>query len=123
MLALFVLLFACVPLLIFVLRGKNSARSEIYSFQLPDSPRFLTEELALQTAYESLKLAGFDTNTWKPMPDNRTKSPAGIPDMFMTRNVDNPNDAKFLFTNVSRRRIISVELTNQTILARIIRPK
>jgi hypothetical protein len=123
MLALFVLLFACVPLLVFILRGKTSVRSQIYSFPLSESSRFLTEELALQTAYQSLKLAGFDTNAWKPMPDNRSKSPAGVPDMFIVRNLGNPNRANFMFTNLSGRRIISVELTNETILARIIRPK
>ena len=70
-----------------------------------------------------MKLGGFETNNWKPLTDGRSKSPDGTPDRFMVRNVSDPNRAKIMFTNVMGRRIITLELTNNVILARITQPK
>lgn len=81
------------------------------SFEIKDSPMFLTETLALEKARQTLELDGLSSSIWQPRPDGRTKSPDGRLDEFMARNANSPNRATILFTNgTGAGRFVSVEL-------------
>jgi hypothetical protein len=62
--------------------------SYVYSYQLPVAPRFLSEDLALTRAKESLGTVIDDASNWKPVALSRTASlsPDGIRDTYLMRD-------------------------------------
>ena len=83
-------------------------------FALTHSALFLTEELALTKALESLTLDGLQVSGWHPQREGRTSAPDGRKDQFGTRNTINSNRLVFAFTNGSgSMRLVSVALTGR----------
>ena len=84
----------------------------VHVFELAETPAFLTEPMALTKAYATLKLDGVDASRYEPYPYNRTKSPDGAIDQYLTRNALNSNRGVIMFTNGpdSPVRFVHVEL-------------
>lgn len=57
-----------------------------FSFRVSPAPPFLSEELALGTAWKVLSREGFDTNQWQLVRSGRPgKDPEGRPDSYFQR--------------------------------------
>jgi hypothetical protein len=114
---LLLMLVAAVPYLVH--RSVRSRIGQPHTFTLPESPRFLTEELALAKARDTLNRDGYDVAVWQPMRDGRTTAPDGRTDEFMARNTINPNDGAILFTNITASpRFVSVRLNGSQVVCR-----
>src|SRR5262245_45511050 len=61
----------------------------VHSYTLPAPPRFLTDQLALQKAQQSLASEGYNTDYWKPLEDSRSTDPDGNHDKYLARNPTN----------------------------------
>jgi len=74
-----------------------------FTYQLPGAPTFLTEQLALDKAKESLAQVVRDPNAWTPVPiaDRKVRTaPDGTPDVHLIRfTPTNPNAGTILFTS------------------------
>jgi len=113
--ALFILGVAAVPYLIH--RSLQSRVGPEHVFELSNRPAFLTEELALAKARETLTRDGFDPTIWQPQRDSRTTDPNGRTDEFAARNTINSNRVVFAFTNGSiSTRFVSVELAGSRVI-------
>lgn len=86
-------------------------------YEISNQPSFLTEELAMNEARETLKLDGLDNKVWQPVPDGRTASPDGRKDDFLARNANTPNRGVIMFTNLNvHARFVSVELSGSRLV-------
>jgi hypothetical protein len=88
-----------------------------FSYQLPGSPPFLSEPLALSKAVESLSQVVRDPTDWMPLQIQDRKmrmAPDGTPDLYLIRfTPTNPNGGIILFTNAQNaygNRTVMVEL-------------
>ncbi len=100
---------ASVPYL--VDRSVQSRIGPPHSFELSESPRFLTEDVALARARETLSRDGYDVTVWHPLRDGRTTAPDGRTDDFMARNSITSNRGVITFTNSTESpRLVSVTL-------------
>jgi hypothetical protein len=88
------------------------------TFELSAETRFLTEELAIEKARETLRLDGLNILEWQVHPDGRTKAPDGRVDQFLGRNSINSNSGTFMFTSGTNGlvRFVSVELNGKTVV-------
>lgn len=106
---------AAVPYLV-----HHSVQSRIgakYVFQLSERPAFLTEELALAKARETLMRDGLDASVWQPQRDGRTTAPDGRTDEFAARNTIDSNRVVFAFTSsATQTRFVSVELAGNQVI-------
>jgi hypothetical protein len=102
----------------FLDRSLKARSGPVRCFELSESPPFLTEELALEKARETLRRDGLDTAHWMPRPDGRTKAPDGRTDQFMGRNSINGNRGVFLFSGGANglERFVSVELHSNLVV-------
>lgn len=69
---------------------------------LPGTPTFLTENLALAKAEESLAQVVGDPSAWQPelMRDSKIRTaPDGTPDVYLIRMPNDPNSGVLMFTN------------------------
>jgi hypothetical protein len=94
-------------------------------YELSEQPKFLTEELAIAKARETLTLEGQvvgpDQYDLHPVPDGHTKAPDGRIDQFLSRNAIGPNEfspnrGSIMFTNPSATRYVSVELDGRILV-------
>ncbi len=88
-----------------------------FSYQLPGSPPFLSEQLALSKAEESLSQVVRDPTDWMPLQFQDRKirtAPDGTRDLCLIRfTPTNPNGGIILFTNSQHayeNRTVMVEL-------------
>jgi len=105
---------AAVPFLI-----QRSVQSRIrpqHVFQLSERPAFLTEELALAKARETLARDGLDASVWQLQRDGRTIAPDGRMDEFGARNTIDSNRVVFAFTRAAQTRFVSVELAGSQVI-------
>ena len=88
------------------------------TFEVSEETRFLTEEVALDKARETLRLDGLNDTECQAHPDGRTKAPDGRVDEFMGRNSINSNAGTFMFTCGANGpvRFVSVELTGRRVV-------
>ena len=106
---------AAVPHLIH--RSVQSRVGPQHVFQLSEQPAFLTEELALAKARETLARDGLNASVWQPQRDGRTTAPDGRTDEFAARNTIDSNRVVFVFTSSSARtRFVSVELDRSRVV-------
>jgi hypothetical protein len=106
---------AAVPCLIH--RWVQSRVGPQHVFQLSEQPAFLTEELALAKARETLARDGLNASVWQPQRDGRTTAPDGRTDEFAARNTIDSNRVVFVFTSSSARtRFVSVELDRSRVV-------
>lgn len=96
-----------------------------HRFELNPAPPFLTEELALEKARETLRLDGFDPKEWVPDDDNRTAAPDGRADERFVRNTLNPNQGYIQFSRSEPWgvRIVYLELRESTLVTHVWLPK
>jgi len=86
-------------------------------FELREPPKFLTEELALAYANESLKQEGLNPADWRPVPDGRTHAPDGRVDAYLARTRGTPNRGVLLFTRGGLSpKFVAVELKGSRVL-------
>ena len=107
-------------------KGGGSARPGVgqqHVVALPDSPKFLTEEVALSAARVTLDLDRVWRTNWHPVPDDRTAAPDGRRDEFLARNTVNPNRGVIAFTNGAITRFVSVELQSNLLFLQSSRSK
>lgn len=106
---------ASVPYLIH--RSVQSRIGPQHVFQLSEQPAFLTEELALAKARETLTRDGLDASVWQPQRDGRTIAPDGRADEFAARNTIDSNRVVFAFTSsAAQTRFVSVELAGSQVI-------
>lgn len=60
---------------------------------------FLTEDDALAIANSAMEAAGYPTDQWLVVPDDRTQAPDGRPDGYFVRNSIDPHRGTFMFRN------------------------
>ena len=98
----------------------HTARAHIgsmHTFELSERPKFLTEELVITKARETLKADGLDTADWHPMPYGQTTAPDGRTDEFFSRNTNTINSGSIVFTNSSATmRIVRVQLEGSRVV-------
>jgi hypothetical protein len=98
----------------------HSVQSRIgpqHIFELSESPSFLTEEMALTKARDTLTRDGIDLAIWQLQRDGRTSAPDGRLDEFAARNTINSNRVVFAFTNGSAStHFVSVELAGSRVI-------
>lgn len=108
-------LVVAVPFL--VQRSVQSRIGPPHTFAIYEPPRFLTEELALAKAKDTLSADGYDVAAWQPMRDRRTTAPDGRTDEFMARNGTTPNRGVIMFTSTTASvRLVSVELDGSRVV-------
>jgi hypothetical protein len=90
---------------------------------VPDSPKFLTEEMALSAARVALDLDRLWRTNWHPVPDDRTAAPDGRRDEYLARNTINSNRGVITFANGASTRFVSVELQGNRLLLQSSRSK
>jgi hypothetical protein len=101
-------------------RHVQSRISPEHVFELLESPTFLTEEMALVKARDTLAREGINPAIWQLQPDGRTSAPDGRIDEFPARNTINSNRMVFAFTNgVASTRFVSVELAGSRVICQI----
>jgi len=106
---------AAVPYIVH--RAVQSRIGPQHVFELSESPSFLTEEMALAKARDTLTREGTDLAIWQPQRDGRTSAPDGRLDEFAARNTINSNQVVFAFTNGSAStRFVSVELAGGRVI-------
>ncbi|HEX3150637.1 MAG TPA: hypothetical protein VHR66_21345 [Gemmataceae bacterium] len=88
-----------------------------HKFVLAEPPLFLTDELAVAKARESLALDGLDPNVWHLYPSERTTAPNGRADQFLARNASNPNQGtvRFMREGKGTDRFVGVELAGNRV--------
>ena len=95
----------CAIALILAVNGteRNISTSQSFNYQLPGVPPFLSEQLALDKATESLSKVALDWLAWQPIqnrPKSSTFAPDGRPDVFLQRfNRTNANQGLLQFEN------------------------
>ena len=96
-------------------------------FPLTTAPAFLTEDVAMASAWNAMKIEGYDVATWRPVVEDRTMAPDGSRDKFLLRNEGNPNGGIILFRQESsgqaKERLVRVELRQSRVACEIGRPK
>jgi hypothetical protein len=97
-------------------RAVQSRIGPQHVYELAEQPKFLTEELAIAKARETLTRDGLDIAAWQPVPDDRTKAPDGRTDEFLSRNTITPNHGSIMFTNGTGTRFVSVELDGRRLV-------
>jgi len=98
-------------------RSVHSRIGPEHTFDLSERPAFLTEELALAKARETMTKDGFDLATWQLQRDRRTSAADGRTDEFAARNTINSNRVVFAFTNGSAStRFVSVQLAGSRVI-------
>jgi len=90
--------------------------SEQHVVAVPDSPKFLTEEMALSAARVTLDLDRLWSTNWHPVPDNRTAAPDGRRDELLASNTINSNRGFIAFTNDANSRFVLVEVQGNRLL-------
>jgi len=76
----------------------QSRNGPLHTYELNDPPDFLTDDLALSKAREAMEQDGYGGPLWRPIEDDCTASPDGIPDKYLNRNTLNPNEGSILFS-------------------------
>jgi hypothetical protein len=98
----------------------RTARAHIgpmHTFELSEQPKFLTEELALAKARETLKADGLDPTVWQPLRYGQTTAPDGRTDEYFSRNTITTNEGSIVFTNgPTTMRIVRVRLQGSRIV-------
>ena len=112
LIGLFLLAIAAVPYSIH--RSVQSRIGPQHVYELSERPKFLTEELAIQRARETLVRDGLGAAAWHPVPDRSSKT-----DQFLSRNTLNPNHGSIMFTNGAETRFVSVELDGRQVVCQI----
>lgn len=94
-------------------------------FDLLDTPKFLTDTLALAEARDAMRLERLSAEDWQPLEDHRTVAPDGKPDNYLVRNGINPNRGFIQFLNRHRSTdlLVTIELEENRVTCRITRPK
>lgn len=105
---------AAVPYLIH--RSVQSRIGPQHIYELSEQPKFLTEELAMERARETLIRDGLDATAWQPVPDDRSKAPDGRTDQFLLRNTITPNHGSIMFRSSTGTRFVSVELDGRRVV-------
>jgi hypothetical protein len=112
---LILLAVAAVPYVVH--RAVQSRIGPQHVFELSEPPPFLTEELALRKARDTLTRDGHDLAAWQPQRDGRTSAPDGRVDEFGARSTINSNLVVFAFRNGSAStRFVSVELAGRQVI-------
>ena len=109
-------------------RVEDSRSGPLHTYQIRPVPQFLTDDLAVAKARQTLALDGYDVSVWQPSEDDRSKAPDGTPDVYLVRNTINPNRGfiEFLDTNRTDRnpsRIVTVELKGEHVECQVLLPK
>ena len=107
---------------------KDSRSGAPHTYRVQPVPPFLSEDLAVAKARQSLARDGYDLSVWKPSRDNRSHAPDGTPDVYLVRNTLNPNDGSIVFVDTSSRdqnpsRIVSVGLKGDQLECTVVTPK
>jgi len=98
-------------------RSVHSRIGPSHTYTLSQSPRFLTEELAMARARDTLSLDGYDVAVWQPLRVGRTAAPDGRTDEFMARNIVTPNRGVIMFTSTTASpRLVSVTLDGSRVV-------
>jgi hypothetical protein len=89
----------------------------MHIYELSEQPKFLTEDLAIAKARDTLKADGLNPAAWQPFPYGQTKSPDGRTDEFFSRNTNTINEGSIVFTNSSATmRIVRVQLEGSRVV-------
>ena len=99
-----------------------------FRYQLPATPAFLTESLALAKASESLIRASGNSLLWRPEEcPNPSKAPDGTQDRYLFRyDRANSNVGLITFSTAeptNGTRVVYVQLTDQTVYCTVSEPK
>jgi hypothetical protein len=82
-----------------------------HEFLLAEPPSFLTDNVALDKARETLALDVADPGAWRAVPDGRTAAPDGRRDEYLKRNGLNPDQGSIHFDGPGTQvRFVSVKL-------------
>jgi hypothetical protein len=82
-----------------------------HEFELADRPAFLTEDLAMLKARETLQRDVPDAALWEARPDDRSAAPDGRQDKYLCRNTVNPNQGRIKFRGPNDQyRYVRIEL-------------
>ncbi len=100
-------------------------RTSQYVFEVSDTPRFLTEGMALDFGRKALALAGLNIAEWEATPDGRTMDPDGHTDRYVARSSVNPDRVSVVFRNKAdgRARSVIIELQARRVVCYVTIPK
>ena len=113
----------CVPLLYQSLKQDRriaAMHGKKYSYRIKPEPQFLSEELAVGKAWQTLAREGFQTNEWKLVrSSNRATAPDGKRDRYFARMrlaTQNPARGTVEFKKDTLRRRFDVQLDGSRIV-------
>jgi hypothetical protein len=105
-----------------VLKARLVGREHVY--ELSERPRYLTEDMAIAKARETLARDGFDINAWRLLRADRSLAAEDRADEYFVRNTKNPNAGVFTVQDATgSRRFVHVELDGAKVSSRVVIPK
>ncbi|AMV28872.1 hypothetical protein VT84_31050 [Gemmata sp. SH-PL17] len=107
---------------------QSSLLGPVHTFQIANSPPYLTDVLAVEKAKEALALDGYDLSRWAPREDRRSTAPDGTPDIYLARNGINPDNGYVVFERKegepsAPRPSVTVELRGNQMTCQVCQPK
>lgn len=130
------LLYMCVSLLCVVVlmcmgvvlsKGLGQSRDLTHVYELSATPKYLSEDVALAKAIETMAAEGYDMRSWAAALDGRTTSPDGRADRYLARNGINPNRGTIVFRrNMGgqyEERAVAIELSESHLSCRVLQPR
>ncbi len=91
--------------------------ASMHHFALPEQPKALTEELAVNYARQALAQDGLDTNVWQPVQDGRLIAWGRRTDGFAVSNMNNSNHVCIAFrSGKTPTRFVGVYLLEGSLL-------
>jgi hypothetical protein len=98
----------------------DSALGPVHRFPVPEGETFLTDDRAAAVAREVMNRDGYPETAWRLLEDGRSKSPDGLPDVYLARNASNPNQGYVTFRSddaAQPQRTVNLELRDGEIEA------
>jgi hypothetical protein len=80
--------------------GSAARRGPVHHFPANAGDTFLTDTCAITIAQEAMRRDGHSTAQWQPLEDRRSSAPDGRPDVFLARNLNDPNRGTITFQAV-----------------------
>lgn len=104
---------------------KRATHVATHAYTVAEPVPFLTEEVALELARQTLEREGCDPKDWVALRDGRSHSPIGVPDNYLVRDCNNANRGTITFRSQTGEgtRIVTIDLKGNLAICPLTHPK